>query len=177
MGEIGTYENFPAPLVAVSVLVTSSIYALGAFILSGYGPVVTGAYLLYCAFFEVRVMKQSCVNCYYYGKRCGLGRGKISAYLFPQGDPRLFARMNITWTTLIPDVLIMLLPLFGGIILLVRSFSWLVALGMVLLVALSLGGNAFVRGQIACKYCKQREIGCPAEKLFGGAAHNDIPLA
>ena len=54
MGEIGTYENFPAPLVAVSVLVTSSIYALGAFILSGYGPVVTGAYLLYCAFFEVR---------------------------------------------------------------------------------------------------------------------------
>jgi hypothetical protein len=23
-----------------------------------------------------------------------------------------------------------------------------------------------VRGHIACKYCKQREIGCPAQRLF-----------
>jgi hypothetical protein len=23
-----------------------------------------------------------------------------------------------------------------------------------------------VRGQLACKYCKQRELGCPAEQLF-----------
>ena len=127
------------------------------------------AYLLYCALFELRVMKQSCVNCCYYGKVCGLGRGKISAHLFPREDPGIFARRNITWTTLIPDLLIMLLPLLGGAILLIRSFSWPTAAGMVLLAALSLGGNAFVRSRIACKYCKQREIGCPAEKLFGEA--------
>jgi hypothetical protein len=23
-----------------------------------------------------------------------------------------------------------------------------------------------VRGQLACRYCKQREIGCPAAQLF-----------
>jgi hypothetical protein len=169
MEEIGTFENYPARMVAVSVLVTVSIYALGALILTGLGPVVTAIYLLYCAYFEVRVMRHSCVNCCYYGKVCALGRGKISAYLFPQGDPGIFACMNFTWTALIPDMLIMLLPLFGGVILLVRSFSWMVAAGMVLLVALSLGGNSFVRRQIACKYCKQREIGCHAEKFFGGA--------
>lgn len=169
MGEVRTYENFPAPMVAVSVLVTISIYALGVLILTGLGTVVTAGYLLYCALFELWVMKKSCTNCCYYGKVCGLGRGKISAYLFPQGTPGLFGRTNMTWKTLIPDMLIMLLPLFGGVILLVRSFSWTVAAGMVLLVALSLGGNAFVRGQIACKYCRQREIGCPAEKFFGGA--------
>jgi hypothetical protein len=39
---------------------------------------------------------------------------------------------------------------------------------MVLLAALSLGGNSFVRTRIVCKYCRQREIGCPAEKFFGG---------
>ena len=169
MGDFRTYENFPASMVAVSVLVTLSIYALGALILAGLGTVVTAVYLLSCALFELRVMKHSCVRCCYYGKVCALGRGKISAYLFPQGDPGTFARTNITWTTLIPDMLIMLLPLLGGVILLVRSFSWTVAAGMVLLVALSLSGNAFVRTQIACKYCKQREIGCPAEKFFGGA--------
>ena len=169
MAEVRTYENFPAPMVAVSVLVTIAIYAVGALILAGYGVVVTTAYLLYCAFFELRVMGHSCVNCCYYGKMCALGRGRISAYLFPQGDPGIFARMNITWAMLIPDVLVMLLPLLGGVILLVRSFSWMVAVGMVLLTALALGGNAFVRTRIACKYCKQREIGCPAEKFFGGA--------
>jgi uncharacterized membrane protein YphA (DoxX/SURF4 family) len=169
MGEVRRYESFPVTMVAASVLVTISIYALGALILGVLGPVVAAAYLLYCAFFELRVMGHSCVNCCYYGKVCALGRGKISAYIFPQGDPEIFARMNITWAMLIPDVLVMLLPLLGGVILLVRSFSWMVALGMVLLTALALGGNAFVRTRIACKYCKQREIGCPAEKFFGGA--------
>ena len=158
-------------MVAVSALVTISIYGLGALILAGLGPVVTAAYLLYCAFFELRTMKHSCVNCFYYGKVCALGRGKISAYFFPQGDPGKFSCMNMTWGTLIPDVLIMLLPLLGGAIILVRSFSWTVVVGMVLLAVLSLGGNAFVRGQIACKYCKQRELGCPAEKFFGAQAH------
>ena len=169
MGEVRTYEDFPAQMVVVSVLVNISIYALGALILTGLGPVVAVVYLIYCAYFEVRVMRHNCVNCCYYGKVCALGRGKISAYLFPQGNPEIFARMNFTWTRLIPDILIMLLPLLGGFILLVRSFSWTVAAGMVLLMALSLGGSAFVRRQIACKYCKQWEIGCPAEKFFGGA--------
>jgi hypothetical protein len=168
MGEVRTYENFPAPTVAVSVLVTITIYALGAMVLLGLGPVAASAYLIYCALFEVRVMKNSCVNCCYYGKVCGLGRGKISAYLFPPGDPGIFGCMNFTWTALIPDMLIMLLPLLGGVILLVRSFSWMVAAGMVLLVTLGLGGNAFVRSRIACKYCRQRENGCPAEQFFGG---------
>lgn len=169
MGDVRTYENYPASMVAVSVLVTISTYSLGALILSGYGPVGTAFYLLYCVLFELRVMKHSCVNCSYYGKVCGMGRGRISACLFPRGDPGVFSRMNISWTMLIPDLMIMLLPLLGGIILLARSFSWLMAAGIVVLVALSLGGSAFVRSQIACKYCTQREIGCPAEKLFRGA--------
>jgi hypothetical protein len=169
MGEVRTYEDFPAPMVAISVLVTVSIYALGALILTGLGPVVAAVYLLYCAYFEVQVMRHSFVNCCYYGEICKLERGNISAYLFPQGNPEMFARMNFTWTTLILDILIILLPLLGWFILLVRSFSWTVAAGMVLLTALSLGGSAFVRRQIACKYCKQREIGCQTEKFSGGA--------
>jgi hypothetical protein len=49
----------------------------------------------------------------------------------------------------------------------VRDFTWLVVVMLAILVVLSLGGNAVVRGSFACKYCKQRQIGCPAEKLFG----------
>jgi hypothetical protein len=168
MEEIRTFEKYPARMVAVSVLVTISIYALGAMILSGMGPVGAAAYLIYCAAYEIWVMRHSCVNCYYYGKLCGLGRGKISPYFFPKGDPETFVRLKITWRTLIPDLLVLFIPLLVGTIILIQRFSLQFAAVMVLFLVLSLGGNAFVRNQIACKYCKQREIGCPAEQFFGG---------
>jgi len=37
---------------------------------------------------------------------------------------------------------------------------------LALLIGLATQGNYLVRSRIACKYCKQRELGCPAEKLF-----------
>jgi len=27
-------------------------------------------------------------------------------------------------------------------------------------------GNSYVRGSLACKFCRQRQLGCPAEKMF-----------
>jgi hypothetical protein len=66
----------------------------------------------------------------------------------------------------VPDFLVSLVPLGVGIALLIRSFSWGVLLLIVALVGLATVGTAAVRGQIACKYCKQRELGCPAEQLF-----------
>jgi hypothetical protein len=62
--------------------------------------------------------------------------------------------------------LVLIFPLVGGIIILIMDFTWLILVLMVILVVLSLGGNALIRGSLACKYCKQRELGCPAEQLF-----------
>jgi len=42
-----------------------------------------------------------------------------------------------------------------------------------ILLVLSFGGNAFIRGSFACNYCKQKEIGCPAEKLFSKKTKSD----
>jgi hypothetical protein len=50
---------------------------------------------------------------------------------------------------------------------LVQDFTWLGVGMLVSLVALALWGNAIVRGSFACKYCKQKELGCPAARLFG----------
>jgi hypothetical protein len=69
---------------------------------------------------------------------------------------------------MLPDFLVFIFPIIGGIVLLVRSFSWLLVVLLAVLIALSFGGNAVIRGQFACKYCKQREIGCPGAKAFGG---------
>ncbi|MFA0832980.1 MAG: hypothetical protein ACC609_03130 [Methanobacterium formicicum] len=47
-----------------------------------------------------------------------------------------------------------------------NGFNWSIFLLIILIVILSLGGNAFIRS-LTCKHCKQRELGCPAAELFG----------
>ena len=153
-------------MVAVTNAVQIAIYAIGAFILYQFGLVWSVAYLLYVAWIESRVLRKSCVNCYYYGKFCAFGKGKLCGMLFKKGDPKAFLRPNITMKDIIPDFLVSLIPIGAGIVLLLGGFSWHVAVSVVLLFLLGFAGTAAVRGKLACKFCKQREMGCPAERLF-----------
>lgn len=162
-----TYENFPAWIPILANLVSISIYALGAYILAGFGILFAILYLLYCLWIEIGILRRSCVDCYYYGKVCGLGKGKLCSLLFKKGDPQKFVEKEISWAQILPDFLVFIIPLVGGIILLVRAFSWLLVALLAIILILSFGGTAVIRGSFACKYCKQREIGCPAEQLFG----------
>ena len=166
MKALGSYENFPAGIVLLSNFVAISIYALGVYILARCGIWWTVPYLLYCGWIELRVLRRSCVNCYYYDKLCAFGKGKLSALLFEKGDPQKFTEKGMKWLDLVPDFLILIFPLIGGIVLLVTNFNWIILILLIILIALSMGGNAFVRGSYACKYCKQKELGCPAEELF-----------
>lgn len=154
-------------MILFAVLVNVSIYALGVAILSGFGNSMAALYLLYCLGVEIHVIKMSCVDCYYYGKWCAFGRGKVAPLLFKQGDPKRFASKCVSWKDFLPDMVVLLIPLVGGIALLIRGFSWGTALMLAALLAFSFGGNYIVRSRIACKCCKQRELGCPAEQFFG----------
>jgi hypothetical protein len=156
------YETFPLPLVLVSTLVAVSVYALGVFVLSGTTPLTVGLYIASCACLEVMVLKRSCVHCYYYGKVCGRGKGMISSLLFRRGDPHRFVERQLCWWGVAPELVATLLPLMVGGYLLIGQFAWTTLGAMATLVLLSLGGNALVRRSYACKYCKQKELGCPA---------------
>jgi hypothetical protein len=160
------YDNFPAWMALLAVLLTLLIYAIGALILAGFNSVIAILYLLYCLWIELRVLQRSCVNCFYYGKTCGLGRGKLCSVLFKKGDPQLFAADEISWAAILPDFLVFIIPLVGGIILVVIEFTWLLVALLALFAILAFGGTAVIRGSFACKHCKQREIGCSAEQLF-----------
>lgn len=166
MEEPKTYENFPVRIALLSNLVALAIYALGAYILAGFGIVFAVLYLLYCLWIELGVLRRSCVNCYYYGKVCGLGKGKLCALLFKKGDPQRFAEKEISPSKLLPDFMVAIFLVVGAIILLARDFTWLLVAILAIFVILFFGCNAVIRGSFACKYCKQREIGCPAEQLF-----------
>jgi len=161
-----TYKQYPAWIVLLSAAVAIAIYALGAVLLGRLGLVCALIYLAYCAWLEVNVMRKSCVHCAYYGKLCGLGKGWLCARLFPRGDPARFAQHEVSWRDVVPDMLVLVFPLLGGAVGLIREFPWLF-LGLLLaLVILSVGGNAVIRGSFVCAHCAQRELGCPAQKLF-----------
>jgi hypothetical protein len=164
------FEKFPVWVALLAWVLSLSIYGLGSYIFWLLYIPLTGAYILFCLWIEYRILRFSCVNCYYYGKTCGLGRGKLCALLFKKGNPEKFVEKAISWKDLIPDFLVLIFPLVGGIIILIRDFKWLILVLMIILVILSIGGNAVIRGSFACKYCKQKELGCSAEQLFNKGA-------
>jgi len=153
-------------MVITADTVSFGIYIIGAYLMFKLGAIWGWLYLLYCLIVEIRVMRFSCLHCYYYGKLCGLGRGKLASLFFGKGDPKKFLEKNITWKDLIPDLLVSLIPFLIGLYILFKDFSWAVLTLIVLLFLLTTVGNGFIRGNIVCKYCKQRDLGCPAERLF-----------
>jgi ABC-type polysaccharide/polyol phosphate export permease len=69
------------------------------------------------------------------------------------------------------DFLVSIPPLIGGTALLVtEGWNWLIALLLALLLVLAFVVTGLARGAFACKYCKQREVGCSAYEMFGGNA-------
>lgn len=168
------FDDYPLWICAVAELMQLGIYALGALILLEVAPWAAGVLLLYCLTLEVRLMRTACVDCCYYGRRCFSAKGVIAAMLFSRRDPERFAHNEITFKDLIPDFAVGLVPLLVGLGLLVtRGLSWYLGVLLLLLAALAFPVTGWVRGTLACPHCKQREIGCPAQKLFGEKSGDD----
>lgn len=158
-------ESYPLKFVLLSNAVSIAIYLIGIYILAKANALLAAAFIVFIIVLEFRLLQKSCKYCYYYGKTCCFGKGKICALLFKK-EKRKLSDIKISWKEILPDFLVFLIPLIVGIYLLIIRFSLFLLALLVLLALLSFLGNAFVRQNFACKYCKQRKIGCPAEKLF-----------
>lgn len=166
MATVNRYESYPVGTVLLSNLVSLSIYGLGVLIIFRLGLVFSALYLLYIFILELRLIKDHCTNCFYWGKTCGFGKGKISSLFFKKGDTSRFCIKEMTWKDMIPDILVSLIPLMIGIILLIIKFDFILLSALLLLIVLNTAGNSFIRGKLTCKHCKQEESGCPASNLF-----------
>ncbi len=160
------YENYPIQIPLLAVFISFLTYLLGAYIIAGFGVIFAILYLVYCFSMELFVVLRSCKNCYYHGKLCGLGKGWVAPWFCKKGNTEKFADRDISFFQLIPDFLVGIIPIVAGIILLVQNFSLLILGLIILLFLLFFGGTAIIRGKLVCKFCKQKEIGCPADKLF-----------
>ena len=166
------YDEFPLPSVLFCIAVNIAIYIIGAYLIAPLGKISVALYILYCLWMETRVLIKSCRDCYYYGRLCAFGRGKICSLLFKKGSPERFKAKKITWMNLVPDFLVSVIPLAVGGFYLVQSFNWLRLSLIVVLVIMAFLVTGFVRGSISCKFCRQKVMGCPAEQLFAKKAHN-----
>ena len=166
MQEPGCYENYPTLIVIGSNLVSFLIYVIGLVILYRISIILVIGYVLFILILELRLLSGHCVDCYYYGKTCAFGKGRLSSLFFQKGNPEEFNLKKITWKDIAPDFLVFIVPVLAGILLLIQDFSWIVLILIIALFLLGFLGNALVRGQLACRFCKQKEIGCPAEQLF-----------
>jgi di/tricarboxylate transporter len=159
-------EQYPLWIVVVANLVPLVMYGIGVYIFLRFSVWWVVAYLLFILLLEFRLISGHCTDCYYYGKTCAFGKGRLSARLFKKGCPERFSAMEITWKDIVPGFLLFLLPVIAGIWLLVKGFSWTVLVLVIAILLLGFAGNALVRGGLACRYCMQRKAGCPAERLF-----------
>jgi len=77
METINRYDNYPARVVILSNLVSLGIYGLGFMIIYRLGLAFSFFYLIYILIFELRLIRNHCTNCYYWGKICGFGKGRV----------------------------------------------------------------------------------------------------
>jgi hypothetical protein len=104
---------------------------------------------------QVLLKKHNCSGCYYYGKHCHLGWGKLSAWMFPpdSGDARTGMRLSLFYIVSPPVVLVS--GVLVGVCLQVGILHWL-------LLAAYVGLNTVtfpvrIRG---CRVCAMRQV-CP----------------
>ena len=160
------YYNFPFWIVILSNSVSVLIYLSGFIITLSLSWIAAILYLIFILALECRLLSKHCVNCYYWGKTCGFGKGRLSSLFFKKGDPSKFCENSFAWKDMIPDLLVPLVPLLIAIVLMIIKFNLILLFSTIILITLTTSGNGFIRGNLTCKYCKQRETGCKAEQLF-----------
>ena len=160
------YENYPYIFVIGASIIQFAIYIFGAYLIYLLEPLGLILYIAYILILEIRLLKKSCIDCYYYGKRCAFGKGILCLAFFKKGNPEIFVEKKISPKDLIPDFFVTIVPLAIGSYLLFKEFSWILLFLMIVLIILGFPVTGYLRGSLACKYCKQREIGCPAEQMF-----------
>lgn len=153
-------EEYPKAGTILGNLIMILWIALGTIACWFLYPLAAWIYLTFAIIMVFVVLRKLvCQNCYYYGKRCALGWGKLSALFFKKGSIGDFhksigiklAPFTYGLLTLIPLVLIAI-SIFG-------EFSILKISVLVLLLLISFYSGAVSRKK-TCADCKMRLI-CP----------------
>ena len=124
-------------------------------------PIATILWFILVVVVQTLLKKHNCSGCYYYGKSCHLGWGKLSALMFAQdsGDVKTGMRLSLFYVLSPPTILVA--SIVAGLYWGVGITHWLV-LGLYV----ALNAVSFPVRKKGCRVCAMRNV-CP-----GSAAKN-----
>lgn len=159
-------ENYPKRTVTLANLAMITWVALGTVACWFLAPIVAWIYLAVAVVMVWVVLRRLvCVNCYYYGKWCGTGWGRLSAVFFKQGSLECFATGIGVKLAPMTYGLLSLIPLVLVIIALVQAVTVAKIVVLVLLLLMSVY-SGFISRQKSCVGCKMRLM-CPGSTVRG----------
>jgi hypothetical protein len=161
------YDEFPISTVVYNWAAAAGVMVLGAAVAVQFGIGALIGYVLLLLIATIGILATACARCEsYYGRRCGLGLGRIVSVLFKQKQTDLYLRTPMQFVYLVLFLAAMVWPIVGGAILLAGGFSvWrLVQLIATVVLLLALG---VPHPKLVCSHCRQGECGgCPVGRML-----------
>ena len=153
-------EACPASTIVMTNVGVVLWIAVGAYLGYLLHPALGWGYLALAVLMVGLVLRKLvCPNCYYYGKWCGAGWGKLSALTFKKGELAAFA--DCTGARIAPAAWgsLALIPLVAGAAVLAVSPEQRTLAGPLLAAFFlySLGQGSFIRKR-TCAACKMRLV-------------------
>jgi len=133
---------------------------LGSILISQISLITGLAYMLFALVMILVVMRKLiCTRCFYYGKRCHVGWGKISSALFKKEEIEKFSTCAGQKIAPVLFGLLAIIPVIFGIISMVSAFSVLKCVLFILMAGAILYSSIFARKK-SCEKCKMKLV-CP----------------
>jgi len=156
-------ESFGLPwILCENALHLSTWVIAGALVgplVCGGWPVATLIWALVVVVVQVLLKKHNCSGCYYYGKNCHLGWGRIAAWLFSRDSGSMKTGMRLSLFYIVSPPIFLVAAILVGVMLDVGTQHW-VLLG--LYVALNAAVVPLrIRG---CGLCAMRQV-CPGSAV------------
>ncbi|MBI5548361.1 MAG: hypothetical protein HY901_31145 [Deltaproteobacteria bacterium] len=159
------HERFPLWKVLYNLTTFTGFVIAGSVTSASMGPWGLGAFLGALVGGLTLALATMCSRCGYYGRRCGLGLGKLVPLVRRRKDPSEFAKTGVQKLSVLLFAATALVGLYGaGRMLLAARWAWP---GLLAVSGLAL---ALPHPWWMCRYCAQRERGlCPMSRLMGPA--------
>ena len=153
-------EEYPVSTVIIENIFIVLWLILGAYLCWVFSSIAGIVYLAFGLFMVLFVMRIFvCKNCYYHGKLCHTGWGKLSALYTDHGNEDIFCRGAIG--AIVPAFygVMALIPLIFMVISLIRDFTIMTIIIGIVFLFISSMSSIFLRKK-ACEKCKMKIV-CP----------------
>ena len=145
-------------------------WGLGFFLLLPFRykgiPVVSIIYIVDLLWVQILLKKHNCSNCYYYGKNCHLGWGRISKILFKENSGSTKTGMIYAFSYILQLPVILAGTIAAGV---VYSFERINMILLAVFIIINVVQGAVLRKK-GCEVCKARYI------CKGSAAGRMLPV-